>query len=1041
MIPPFLNRILKIRDHKSHPKVYSLLLAVGWTMVIVLSLWWNLNNEGKEKIQLAYGMARSHLEKDMMLREWNMSHGFVYAPISEANRLDPNLKLPDREVRTAGGQVLTPIPSSTMIRQIYELSANKIQIQGHLTGLVPLRAENAPDVWEIKALQALARGQKEFHGVESLGGQTYLRLMWPLAAAPRCLTCHTGRGYKKGDLLGGLSISVPMQPLWETGRNQNRTLWGGHLALWLLGLAGIGLGGNQLNRKMKEQNRVEKALRESQDRFTQIIDTSLEVIWEIDPEGKYTYVSPTVEQVLGYAPEEMLGKPFFDFFPPGERKVFIDQPLAAREGQQKFKNFRNRHIRKDGQILWLLTSGVPFFNEQGHCLGYRGTNIDVTDRKKAEDELLRQKGLLEAINTVFQVALECRTEEDLARACLTVAEEVTGSRMGWIGEINDAGLLDTIAMTDPGRENCRMPQEKAPLLIHNMELRGIWGRVITSEQTLITNDPEGHPERVGLPPGHPPLTSFMGVPLKHQGRLVGMIALGNKESGYVEQDRQVVEHLAAVVMEVLFRKRAEWRLKEKDELWKIILEAVGVGVVLIDRERQTIVEANPFAADLIGLPREQVVGRSCHLFFQAEEGGTCPIKDDSQTEKAERLLQTARGHRIPILKTVVPVTKDGHPYLLESFIDLTEQRQAEEALSRANERLQLIVQEVGQSNRDMRLLRELGELLQVCQSLQEAFPILEEYGGRLFPDEGGGIYLLNNSENLLEAISTWGDAGLGKTGFSPEECWALRRGKPHHVAAEIGASARLLCRHLAAEAPGAHLCVPLIAQGETLGLIHLRRGAETRDFGDSFVDDRSNEFNEALVKFAESAADHISLALSNLKLREKLRQQAIRDPLTGLFNKRYLQETLEREVERARRAEKPLGLLMLDLDHFKRFNDTYGHEAGDELLRAFGQVLKGHIRVEDIACRYGGEEFTLILPECPLNSLLVRAEEIRQAVERIQVKKGGELLGLVTVSIGAAIFPDQGTQGEAILQMADAALYQAKKAGRNRVVAADQFPR
>ena len=110
MIPPFINRILKIRDHKSHLKVYSLLLAVGWTMVIVLSLWWNLNNEGKEKIQLAYGMARSHLEKDMMLREWNMSHGFVYAPVSEVNRLDPNLKLPDREVRTAGGKVLTPVP-------------------------------------------------------------------------------------------------------------------------------------------------------------------------------------------------------------------------------------------------------------------------------------------------------------------------------------------------------------------------------------------------------------------------------------------------------------------------------------------------------------------------------------------------------------------------------------------------------------------------------------------------------------------------------------------------------------------------------------------------------------------------------------------------------------------------------------------------------------------------------------------------------------------------------------------------------------------
>jgi diguanylate cyclase (GGDEF)-like protein/PAS domain S-box-containing protein len=974
-----------------------------------------------------------------MLREWNVSHGFIYAPVSETNRPDPNLKLPDREVRTPSGKVLIPITSSSMIRQVYELSANKIQIQGHLTGLIPLRAENAPDVWEIKSLQTLQQGKKEFSEVGSLNGRSYFRMMWALTAQARCLTCHGGKGFKEGDLLGGLSISVPMQPFWETGQNQHRTIWGGHLALWLLGLAGIGLGGSQLSRKMKEQLRVEKALRESQERFTNIIDSSLEVIWEIDREGRYTYLSPTVEEVLGYAPEELLGKPFYDLFCLEERESFFKNPFSAREKHENFRNFRNRHVRKDGQIIWLLTSGVPFYDEENQFLGYRGTNIDVTARKKAEDILIGQKRLLEAFNQIFQKALDCRTEEELAQVCLSKAEELTGSKMGWIGEINSAGLLDTIALTDPGWENCRIPHKEAPLMIRNMEIRGIWGGVIKEEKTHIVNDPGGHPDRVGLPAGHPSLTSFLGVPLKLKGQIIGMIALGNKEAGYTETDRQSVEHLAPVVIEALHRKRAERKLKEKEELWKIIMESVGAGVVLIDQESCTIVEANPFAAKMIGLSRDQVIGRSCRQFFHGDEEGQCPLQYTARTEKAERVLLTAQGSRVSILKTVVPVVKDGHPYLLESFIDLTEQRQAEEALSRANAHLQVIVQEVGQTNRDMNLLRELGELLQLCPTFEEALPILEEFVGRLFPEEGGELFLLNNSRNLLEAVSSWGKSNPRGNVFSPEECWALRRGKSHLVTALNSSSSKLTCSHLHSGEPGADLCVPLTAQGETLGLIHLHRGLIDDDAYDAFAEEQPGTFNEARIKFVESAAENVSLALSNLKLREKLRQQAIRDPLTGLFNKRYLQETLEREVERAKRSEQPLGVLMLDLDHFKRFNDTYGHEAGDELLRSFGRLVKSIIRVEDIACRYGGEEFTLIMPECPLNSLLERAEEIRQAVERIQVNKGGEMLGLLTVSIGAAVFPDQGAHGEVLLQMADSALYQAKKAGRNRVVAAGEF--
>jgi diguanylate cyclase (GGDEF)-like protein len=197
------------------------------------------------------------------------------------------------------------------------------------------------------------------------------------------------------------------------------------------------------------------------------------------------------------------------------------------------------------------------------------------------------------------------------------------------------------------------------------------------------------------------------------------------------------------------------------------------------------------------------------------------------------------------------------------------------------------------------------------------------------------------------------------------------------------------------------------------------------------------EHTESLMHLSVTVADHISLALANIRLRETLRYQVIHDPLTELFNRRYLEETLAREIFRVKRKGASLGVFMLDLDHFKRFNDTYGHEAGDNLLRALGQFLQVHIRQEDVACRYGGEEFVLILPEASREVLLKRAEEIRRSIPQLQIFQRGQVLESTTVSLGVAIFPEHGTSGEDLLRAADAALYRSKAAGRNRVVVAD----
>jgi len=195
-------------------------------------------------------------------------------------------------------------------------------------------------------------------------------------------------------------------------------------------------------------------------------------------------------------------------------------------------------------------------------------------------------------------------------------------------------------------------------------------------------------------------------------------------------------------------------------------------------------------------------------------------------------------------------------------------------------------------------------------------------------------------------------------------------------------------------------------------------------------------FTEAKQQLAQSASDSLTLALSNLKLRETLRQQSIRDPITGLFNRRYMEETLEREIHRAVRSKAPMGIIMADIDHFKHFNDTFGHEAGDAVLREFGACLVKQIRAEDVACRYGGEEFILIMPAAPLAVTAQRAERICETVKHLIVEAEGKNLGRLTASFGVAVFPDHCETGVALLAAADAALYRAKHEGRDRVVVA-----
>jgi diguanylate cyclase (GGDEF)-like protein/PAS domain S-box-containing protein len=353
--------------------------------------------------------------------------------------------------------------------------------------------------------------------------------------------------------------------------------------------------------------------------------------------------------------------------------------------------------------------------------------------------------------------------------------------------------------------------------------------------------------------------------------------------------------------------------------------------------------------------------------------------------------------------------------------EMRERALTQQELNRQSERM---VRELTQRSDRATNLAKMAELLQSSSDLQDAFSVVASMAPKIFPELRCAVLLFNASHEKLEVLPIWESCGLPANGFGPEDCRALRTGRVHIVAAGDRTAE---CGHTAAFSQHAYCCVPLQAHGEASGVLH-------------FQMIEPGELPQTVMALAGMFAEQVSLSVANIRLREALRDQASRDPLTGLYNRRYMEEMLERETLRAVRAEQGLGVLMLDLDHFKNFNDTFGHDAGDTVLREVAAFLLKSVRAEDIVCRFGGEEFIVILPVADLKVSLARAERIRSKVRELPVLHQGKSLGMVTISMGVAALPQHGTSRKELVEAADAALYRAKREGRDRVVIAEPAP-
>ena len=732
----------------------------------------------------------------------------------------------------------------------------------------------------------------------------------------------------------------------------------------------------------------QESLRESEEKYRALVEQLPAVTFTIslDEARGLLYISPQIEALLGISPREFLADADLwkrRVHPDDLEKVAAELSRIAATGEPGIEEFRMQAA--SGATLWFRAEAMLMRNPEGRGLFIQGVMLDITERKRAEEDLVtsevRYRTLVENIDLGITL-ISSDYKIIMANAGMGKLFEKQPEELAGKYCFREFEKRDGICAHCPGTKAMASGQ---PAEVDTVGTRDDGTLFYAHVRTFPTFD--------------------------FQGNVTGFIEL--------------VEDMTA-------RRQAEDALRQSEARFRDIADNVAEWVWEVNLEGK-FTYSSPVVEQLLGYWPEEVLGQHFFDFFPPDER-------QELKEKALAMFVTPKpfrdfisqnlhknGNTVWLSTSGVPVL-DATGNLLGyrgANIDITERRKSQEALEIANAQLKTLLEEADERNRDMALLNDMVDVLQSCRTSAEAFDAISHYVPKFFPIDAGALYLLRNSKNLLSSVTVWGQPPPSEEWFPPDDCWAVRGGRVHRV--DDPASA-LICKHvpLTGTLATGYLCVPLMAQGTSLGIFHIR-------FLSCAAQGREAGALEAKQRLAVAIAENLSLALANLKLRESLQNQAIHDPLTGLYNRRYLEETMDRELHRARRQQTPLGVVMMDLDHFKDFNDTFGHAGGDALLSAVANLMKANMRKEDIACRYGGEEFLLIMPGASLPAVQERADNLRQAVKTLQVKYQGRFLKSTTISLGVAIFPDQGHTAEEVISAADAALYRAKQAGRDRV--------
>jgi diguanylate cyclase (GGDEF)-like protein/PAS domain S-box-containing protein len=731
------------------------------------------------------------------------------------------------------------------------------------------------------------------------------------------------------------------------------------------------------------RKRAEETARKSQALLQGIIEYAPLIIYIKDTAGRYVQISPASLERLGYTREEFIGKTDAELFAPDVHAAWrmTDQEVLDSGRPMEFEVA----IPMADGLNYFLASKFPIFDDQGTICALGGLAINITGQKNLAAALRESEERYNRATTVGAVGV---WDWDLAtngmylspnlKAMLGYADyEIRNHLDDWSRYVHaddQAALSQAITAHLNGETDGFQLEHR--MLHRDGSLRWIAAR------GMLIRDANGRPMRmVGTDTDITPLKQIAQA-LQRQQRFLRQI-IDSSPAFIFTRDRNGCFTMVNRTMAALYGRSVEEMLGKTDA----DLGLDPAKVAQIQAQDQQIFAG--FSEMII--PEGQVIDAAGQVHY---------------ITLVKRPLYSENG----VIEQVLVVAND-----------ITERRIAELQLRCANQQLVAGNERLAQRNHEIMLLNHMSDLLLGCRSIDEAYEIISISAQQLFAGQPGALYLRRIGSDCYDVASSWGEHPPAEPFLQTWNCQVLHTQQPFMCLT----STSTRCSHIDPHEVAVVLCIPLFIEGDTLGILHLRHSEHL-----------DAEELQRWRQLGASMAHQVTLALNNLILREQLQQQAIRDGLTGLYNRRYLDATLPRELQRVVRQQQAIGVIMLDIDHFKHFNDSYGHDAGDALLRAVGAFLSANTRGEDIACRYGGEEFILVLPGAVRVDTQQRAEAIRIGIQKLQLEHHGQPLETITVSLGVAVLaePAATVSADMLIRQADQALYQAKRTGRNRVV-------
>ena len=760
---------------------------------------------------------------------------------------------------------------------------------------------------------------------------------------------------------------------------------------------------------------------ESEIKHRTILESVVDALITIDEKGNIESANPATQTMFGYTNDEIVGQNVSILMPEPYRhehdsylKQYSETGIARILGTGRELEAR----RSDGSVfpIDLSVSEMTI----GGTKKFTGMIKDISKRKNAERNLRKESETLTRLNEI--TADPATTFEQKIRQLLELGSSTFSLPLGIVSHISNGTYTIEYVF---GPEDAPVPGTtfdfKDTYCAHTYAANGAKA-FANAGRSEINSHPCYH--KFGL-------ESYIGAPIIVDGRRYGTLNFSSplsRSAPFTANELSLIQLLAQWVGNEMSRSRAERVLSR----FKTTLDKTLDCVFMFEPGSLRFFYVNQGALDQIGYSKEELMNMtpldikpeiSEPEFRQMIE----PIISGSQPSlNFETVHEHKNGSTIPVDIFLQYINPQGEsPRFVAIVRDVSDRHET-------TRKLNATIDEMAQRTREISSLSELGDLLHSCHDVDEAYDVVARFIPMLLPDLQGTLYIIDDTGTGLQSVRSWGSQTAHTTKFPPEDCVAIRRGRAYTARADESV---LFCRHLPEQKPEISYCMPLAAQGETFGMLHLEtaynagaRSAEPTSITTSLKPD-----------FVETVAKQVSMALASLRSKEELRNQTVRDPLTGLFNRRYMEESFDQVLHSAAISESPtVSFMMIDIDYFKKINDTFGHDAGDTVLRELGHILTSMSRKDDIACRFGGEEFVLCLPGASRKIAFKRATEIRDAVKQLDLHYESRNIGTITVSIGISVYPDLGETPAELMKMADQALYLAKKNGRDRIVLAER---